>query len=72
MTQFWGLVPIEGMVIIIILAVIIYFVPTFIAFIRRKKQFWAIFVINLCLGWTGIGWIGALFWAVFKEISDGG
>jgi uncharacterized membrane protein HdeD (DUF308 family) len=33
----------------------IYFVPAIIAFYRRQQHRWAIAVLNLLLGWTGLG-----------------
>lgn len=40
-----------------------YFLPTFVASRRRHHNANAIFLLNLLLGWTGIGWIAALIWA---------
>lgn len=41
----------------------VYFIPTFVA--RRKRHYnqHAIFLVNLLLGWTFLGWVGALVWA---------
>jgi hypothetical protein len=64
-------IPIVGIFIIGVIALAIYFIPTFIAFVRRKKQIVAILLINLFLGFTIFGWIGALIWAVIREESDG-
>ena len=47
-----------------------YFVPTIIAMVRHKTNLLAIFMVNLLLGWTIIGWIVALVWAVAKETVD--
>jgi hypothetical protein len=41
----------------------LYLLPAILAAIRRHHQRNAIFVLNLLLGWTVIGWIGALIWA---------
>ena len=41
-----------------------YFVPVFLARSVKHPFFWPIFVINLCLGWTCFGWVGALVWAM--------
>jgi len=46
-------------------AVFIYFLPSFIA--RHRHNFAAIFLFNFFLGWTFIGWIIALLWAVLAE-----
>lgn len=43
----------------------IYFLPVIIG--RNKKNSKAIFVLNLFLGWTFIGWIIALIWATTKD-----
>mgnify|MGYP006386190549 FL=1 len=36
----------------------------------NKKNATAIFTLNLLLGWTLIGWIVALVWAVSKDKED--
>jgi hypothetical protein len=40
-----------------------YFFPTIIAAFRGHHNALAIFLLNLLLGWSGLGWIGALVWA---------
>jgi hypothetical protein len=47
--------------------IFLYFFPTIVAISRKKKNQEAIFIINFVLGWTFIGWIIALVWAVKKE-----
>lgn len=42
----------------------LYFVPAIIANQRKHKQYNPILLINLFLGWTFIGWLIALIWAV--------
>src|SRR5882762_1360446 len=42
----------------------LYFLPAIIAFSRGKSSAVAILILNLFLGWTFIGWIIALVWAV--------
>lgn len=41
----------------------LYFLPTFIGYSRSHTQAIAILMLNLFLGWTVIGWVGALVWA---------
>ena len=48
---------------ILLLALILYFCPTGIAFRRGHHNRNAIFVLNLFLGWTLLGWVAALVWA---------
>ena len=45
----------------------LYFFPAILAVVQRRRQANAIFVLNLFLGWTVIGWIGALVWSAVKD-----
>jgi hypothetical protein len=47
-----------------------YFVPTFIALSRKKSNTLSIFALNLLLGWSLIGWAGALIWALSNKESN--
>ncbi len=40
-----------------------YFVPTYVAWVRKHHALLSIFVFNLFLGWTFLGWVGALVWS---------
>jgi len=51
-------------IIFSVIALIIYLVPTFVAFHRQHPNKWIIFLVNLFLGGTIIGWIAALIWAM--------
>lgn len=46
----------------ILLIFVIYFIPSLVAW--NSKGFNGIAVLNIFLGWTIIGWIAALIWAV--------
>jgi len=46
-----------------IVGLILGFLPTIIALLRGHDNTFAIFLTNLLLGWTGIGWIIALIWS---------
>jgi len=48
---------------------IIYFVPTIIAHRRHHRQAWAITVLDILLGWTGVGWVAALVWACTTDVE---
>ncbi len=54
-------------IIVVIVFILIYFFPSVIAFSKSKSNTAAIFVLNLFLGWSFIGWIVALVWAVSKD-----
>ena len=41
-----------------------YFIPTAIAYKRAHPKAISIIVLNLLLGWTLIGWVAALTWAL--------
>jgi hypothetical protein len=41
-----------------------YFLPSIIALARSKRDILAIFLLNFFLGWSVIGWVVALIWAV--------
>jgi hypothetical protein len=58
-------------VAIIILAICFYFLPTMIASIRHSEHGTGIFWVNLLFGWTVLGWIAALIWAVTERIEEG-
>jgi hypothetical protein len=47
----------------------LYFAPTVVAVIRGREVV-AIGVLNLLLGWTIVGWVGALVWAVSGKSAD--
>jgi len=45
--------------------IIIYFLPSILGYKRKNKM--AIFLLNLLLGWTVLGWIIALIWASMQD-----
>lgn len=49
--------------IITTIVIILYFIPSIIASQRKHQNGVIIFLLNLFLGWTIIGWIGALVWS---------
>jgi hypothetical protein len=44
-----------------------YFLPFAIAFNNKRANTGAIFALNLFLGWSLIGWVVALVWALKEE-----
>lgn len=51
----------------IFVGLVIYFLPCIIALAKYKSNTAAIFALNLFLGWSLIGWVAALVWALTKE-----
>lgn len=56
--------------VIAALAVGIYFIPTWVSSVRKHHNANAIFVTNLLLGWTFLGWAVALIWACTEVKSS--
>ncbi len=53
--------------IFILLGLVLYFLPTLNAIDREHAQVPALFVLNLLLGATVIGWVVALVWSFVKK-----
>jgi hypothetical protein len=49
--------------IIVPLLIAGYFLPIFVAGRRNHHQIGPIAIVNMFLGWTGLGWLIALIWA---------
>jgi len=57
-------------VLVLLAATALYFLPTVVAAARHKRNALAIFLLNLFLGWSGIAWVVALVWAVTIDRHD--
>jgi hypothetical protein len=53
-----------------LVSALLYFLPSIIAMSRKKTNLMGIFLVNFFLGWSVIGWIVALIWAVSTERVD--
>ncbi|MFP5232561.1 MAG: superinfection immunity protein [Acidobacteriota bacterium] len=56
--------PLLLLILIGALVILLHFLPTFVAGSRQVKNFWWIFLVNLFFGWTLVGWVVALLWAL--------
>ena len=45
----------------------LYFLPTLVASERKHRNEVAIFVLNMLLGVTVLGWVGSLVWALLED-----
>jgi len=45
----------------------LHFLPTFVALLRRNQHTLLIFILNILVAWTVIGWIVLLVWAAVGE-----
>lgn len=48
----------------LIIGLVIYFAPSLVAEKKQKKNKKAILALNFFLGWTLVGWVVALVWAL--------
>jgi hypothetical protein len=60
----WSMVGLLGM---LLLGGIIYFIPSILAAQRSHRNATGVLLVNLFLGWTVLGWVGALVWAVYED-----
>lgn len=54
-------------IVILLVAFLVYFLPTWIALARHHPQVLPLFLANLFLGATGIIWVLLLLWAVWRD-----
>lgn len=59
-----GIVVLGVISILLILGLGVYFLPTMIAIAVHNHNALAIFLLNFFTGWSGIGWLASLIWAV--------
>ena len=53
--------------ILLCLFLAFYFLPTIVACYNNEKNAIWIFLVNLTTGWTSLGWILALLWAILER-----
>lgn len=51
--------------IFLLVSLFLYFLPAFLA--RNRPNFTSILILNILAGWTFIGWIIALVWAISSD-----
>ncbi|MFM0162373.1 Superinfection immunity protein [Burkholderia sp. GAS332] len=51
-------------VIAAVLALALYFLPSILADRRKRYDVLTLALFNACLGWTGFGWLLALYWSL--------
>ena len=56
-------------IVVVLIVALIYFLPSLVAMFRGHASGGGIFVLNLFLGWTFIGWLAALIWAASNARS---
>ena len=48
--------------VLLAVGILLYFIPAIVA--RKKRSFGSVMAINFFLGWTIVGWVVALAWAL--------
>ena len=57
-------------ILMVLAIVVIYMLPTLIAFGREHPRRQDLAVVNILLGWTLIGWIAFFLWALLTQVED--
>jgi len=57
-------------ILMLMAIVLIYILPTLIAFSREHPRRQDVAVVNILLGWTLIGWIAVFLWASLAHVED--
>jgi len=55
------------MSMLLLIIAIMYFIPTIIAVVRRRTNTVSIAALNIFLGWSVVGWVVALVWALATD-----
>jgi hypothetical protein len=57
-------------ILMILGIVVLYMLPTFIAFGREHPRRQDVALVNILLGWTLIGWIAVFLWASLTHVES--
>lgn len=59
----------EEMIVLLAIGIglMFYFIPTIVAVCKKQPNKLGIFFVNLFFGWSLIGWVVALVWAVKNQ-----
>lgn len=56
-----------ALILVLLFGLPVYVTPTIIAVIRKTKNLAAIILLNLLGGWTILGWVASLVWAIVAD-----
>lgn len=57
-------------ILMVLAIVVLYMLPTLIAFGREHPRRQDIALVNILLGWTLIGWVAVFLWASLTHIES--
>ena len=58
--------PVGSFMILFVLAALLYFIPSLIGILRKHHNLVGLIALNFFLGWTVLGWVGALVWSLLR------
>jgi hypothetical protein len=61
--------PVLGAVVLTGL-LLLYVTPSIVAFVREHQNAVPILILNLCFGWTFLGWVICLAWAFSSDVRE--
>ena len=61
----FALSPVHLILLVVVLPIM--FAPTIIAFSRKHRRKWLVFLLQILTNWTGVGFILALIWSIFGK-----
>jgi hypothetical protein len=67
-----ALVAVLGIGLFLMILFIPYWIPTIIAFVRKHPSRGGILALNFFFGWTFVGWVGSLAWALSDNSARAG
>lgn len=53
--------------VLLLFGLLLYLLPTWLAVLFEHPHSLGIFLLNLLAGWTFIGWVAALVWALLRD-----
>lgn len=54
-------------ILVMLFVLVVYLIPTIIAFARGRASKWGIGVLNILLGWSLVFWVVALIWSLSNK-----
>jgi hypothetical protein len=67
---FEGTVGLVLLLALLLVGLLLYATPSFIAFMRGHHQRFAILALNLLVGWSFLGWVASLVWSLTETRSQ--
>jgi hypothetical protein len=65
-----GFINAIGFLMLLGILLVLYLIPSWVAMSSGKRNAGAIMVLNILLGWTFIGWVVCLVWAMTIDKTE--